>query len=75
MSNVIQFPGETCLDCEPELVLDMAKKWGMTQCIIIGFDAAGELQFGGSTSDAGNIMLMLESAKYDFIKITFEDHD
>lgn len=72
MSKVIQFPGETCADWPADVVLEKAKDWGMEHCVVLGLDKDGKLQFGGSTSDSGTIMMMLEAAKIDIVKRCFE---
>lgn len=72
MAEILKFTGITCIDEAPEDALEKAKAWGMTDCVILGLDDAGKLCFGGSTSDAGKIMLMLEAAKLEIIKNTLE---
>ena len=70
--TVIQFPGITTADWPPEVALEKAKGWGMEMCCILGFDKDGKLVFGGSTSDNGKIMIMLEAAKLEVIKATLD---
>ena len=55
-----------------EVALEKAKGWGMEMCCILGFDKDGKLVFGGSTSDNGKIMIMLEAAKLEVIKATLD---
>ena len=64
MSNVIKLPTITVADDKPENALELAKKWGMEHCIIIGHDEDGMMQFGGTTSDLEKIIMLLERAKH-----------
>lgn len=72
MGDVLRFRGITTVDEPIDGFLDKAKTWGMAKCIVIGLDDAGVLKFGGSLSEAGEIMIMLEAAKLDLIKNTLE---
>lgn len=72
MAEIIKFTGATCIDEAPADALEKAKGWGMADCVILGLDEAGVLHFGGSTSDAGKIMIMLEAAKLQIVKTTLE---
>lgn len=71
MGEVIHFNGITKIDEPPESVLEKAKLWGMTECIVIGLDGAGDLVFGGSIAGTGEIMLLLEAAKQQLIENSF----
>lgn len=72
MGEVLKFKGITTVDEPIDNILDKAKSWGMIKCVVIGLDENGALKFGGSLSDAGEIMIMLEAAKLDLIKNTLE---
>lgn len=63
MSDVVKFPGNTTLPSDPATVLEQAKEWGMEHCVIIGMDSEQKLKFGGSTCDAGDILMLLELAR------------
>ena len=63
MAEIIKFSGLTSLPEPPKTLLQKAKKWGMKKCIVIGTDAEGKTIFGGSFSDAAEIVLLLELAK------------
>jgi len=74
VGDVVRFTGITTIGCTPEEVLEKAKEWGMEACCVVGFDKDNVLQFGGSTSDVAQVILMLELAKNQMIKdITGED--
>jgi hypothetical protein len=72
MGEVLRFRGITTVDETADQVLEKAKTWGMAKCIIIGLDDAGILKFGGTLSEAGEIMIMIEAAKIELIKNTLE---
>lgn len=72
MADVIKFTGNTRIDQPPEVVLEMAKSWGMEECLVIGLNNNSELMFGGSISDAGKIMIILEAAKRQIVKTVVE---
>lgn len=63
MTNVINFTGETIVETDAERVLEAAKDWGMDQCVIMGMKPDGTPMYGGNTSDAGDILIMLEITK------------
>lgn len=63
MGQVIEFTGATSVPEDPAITLERAKGWGLKSVVIIGFTPDDELQFGGSISDAPEILLLLELAK------------
>jgi hypothetical protein len=63
MAEILQFNGVTFLPESPKAMLQKAKKWDMKRCVVIGFDANGEMVFGGSFAEAGDILMLLELAR------------
>lgn len=63
MTNILPFTGTTTVDQPPETVLERAKGWGMERCVILGYRPDGSVAFGGSFSDTGDILLLLELAR------------
>lgn len=61
--NIIRIPGITTADGNPSGVLELAKKWDMEHCVIVGHDENGNLCFGGTTSNLEKIITLLERAK------------
>ena len=61
--NIVQFTGNTILPDTPENALEKAKQWGLSKVIIIGLSEDSDLLFGGSFSEAGDMILVLEWAK------------
>lgn len=62
-AEILSFTGMTCVDEPPEQLLEKAKAWGMERCVVVGFDEAGELCFGGSFGDTACALLMLKLAE------------
>lgn len=61
-AKIFAFTGVTCLDIDPELVLEGAK--GKLQgCMVIGFDHDGEFYAASSYADGGDAMWLLELCK------------
>ena len=69
--NVVAFNGNTRIDQPPPEILEKAKDWGMSRCLIVGIDDDGEFHFGGSFSDAGEMVLLLEEAKRRVLATVF----
>ena len=63
MGDILNFEGLTTVETPPEEVLQAAKSWEMTKCIVIGIDVDNELCFGGSFSDLPLMNLLLDYAK------------
>jgi hypothetical protein len=63
MSNVVEFSGVTKLDIPAERVITKAAKAGLTDVLVIGYDADGEFYFAGSMADGGDALWLLELAK------------
>jgi hypothetical protein len=60
--NIIRFTGATKIPEDPALTLEKAKGWEMDRCIIIGW-ADEDFRFGGSFSEMGEMLILLEKAK------------
>lgn len=63
MAEIVKFNGNTILPTTPKSILQQAKSWGMERCLVVGEDAEGNLKFGGSFCDAGDVLMLLELAK------------
>ncbi len=70
MAEIVKFTGNTLMPTTPKSILTQAKKWEMDRCIIIGETKGGELKFGGSFCEAGDVLMLLELAK----KFIIENH-
>jgi len=69
MGEVLPFEGLTTVEIPPAELLDKAKEWGMTKCLVIGVDVDGDLCFGGSFSDVPLINLLLDHAKLHILDV------
>lgn len=67
MGDILKFTGNTLVDITADELLDAAKTWNMTKCIVVGVDEDDELCFGGSTSDVPMINWLLDLAKQQLL--------
>lgn len=67
--NVVFLPVVTRLDIPVERVLDMAKAAGLTQVLILGYDADGDEYFASNTADGPDNLWLLERAKKKLLDI------
>lgn len=74
MTNVVQFPGETTLDIDPERILEGAKG-KLESVLVVGFTKDGEDYFASSSADAADAIFHLERAKHLLMKIIDEASD
>jgi hypothetical protein len=61
--NVIVLPVMTRLDLPPDRILSAAKDADLEGCFIIGRTKAGDVYFGSSFADGGEILWLWEKAK------------
>lgn len=66
--NVVDFPGITKLDLDPDRVLNAALG-KTTECVIVGFDKEGELYFASSKADGGHVLWLFELAKKELLNV------
>jgi hypothetical protein len=66
MDNIIEFPGKTILDVEPDKVLDAAIG-KLETVLVIGLSENSEYYFATSTSDKAKLLLMLETFKFKLL--------
>lgn len=67
MGDILTFDGITTVEIPVSELLDKAKSWKMTKCLVVGIDMNNELCFGGSFSDTPLINLLLDHAKNQII--------
>lgn len=63
MSNVINLPVITTLDIPPERVLTEAIAADLGSVIVVGHTKDGDLYFGASMADGGEVLWLFERAK------------
>lgn len=72
MTEVIRFPGVTCLDLDPDAILREALE-KLEGVVIIGYAKDGEEYFASSYADGGITVWLLERAKFKLMQIADGD--
>lgn len=67
-SNVVELDLITKLDIPVERILRRASEAGLTEVVVIGFDADGGEYFASSVSDGGGVLWHLERAKLKLLR-------
>ena len=67
MSNVIDWPGITTLDLEPDKVLQGAKNQ-LDDVLVLGWDKDGLLWISGSKAKKADALWLLECAKQSLLE-------
>jgi hypothetical protein len=63
VEKVSILPVITTLDLPAERVLNAAINANLESCVIVGFDAKGELYFASTKADGGEVLWLFELAK------------
>ncbi len=71
--DIVDFTGVTRLDSDPMRALEHAAQAGLTEVIIIGFDANGAEYFRSSVADGGSALWHLERAKIKLLTVDGDD--
>lgn len=66
-ADVLAFTGSTTADEPAESLLEKAKAWGMTRCLVVGDDENGKLRIGGSISDVAELLFLLKRAERNLL--------
>lgn len=74
-AQVIEYPGATTLDLDPDRVLEGAKAVDFDDVLVIGLDADSKLYMAGSTGDIGHMLLIVEMAKARIMRIASGELD
>ena len=71
MTNIVNFPGVTCLDLPADQVLENALgKLG--RMIIIGYTTEGDEYFASSIADGGEVVWLIERMKLQLLRVVDE---
>jgi hypothetical protein len=70
--NVVLFPGVTAKDFDPDVMLQVARRIGLSQVVILGYDKEGAEYFSSSVSDGPEVVWMLERAKHFLMNVVDE---
>lgn len=68
--NIVNFPGYTSLDIDPDRVLDGAKG-ELEQVMVLGYDQSGDLYVSSSTADVGILLRLVETFKFKLLNGDF----
>ena len=71
--NVVDFPGITRLNLDPERVIKASLKKKFSEIVLIGTTEDGEFYFASSVSDGGSVLWLLEGARHELIKIGYDN--
>ncbi len=61
--NVVVASMVSRLDSAPERILHQAGQAGLTEAVVLGFDADGEFYFASSKANGADVLWLLEQAK------------
>ncbi len=67
-AEILEFTGETLLDLDPRRVLQAAIDAGMSEVVIVGYDADGNDYYASSMSDGRSANWHLDRAKWRLMK-------
>lgn len=70
--NVVPLNNITKLKIPAKRVLKAAKKAGLTDVVIVGYDADGKEYFASSEPDAAEVSWLLDRAKFKLMRIVEE---
>lgn len=68
MADILEFDGVTTLDIPPSRILAKAAGAGLTDVVVIGWNADGKLYFASSGADAAEVNWLLDNAKHELIE-------
>jgi hypothetical protein len=67
--NVVNFPGITTLDMDPERIMEGARKANLSDIVILGYDQAGDEWFASSVADGAEVLWLLERLKLQLLRL------
>lgn len=72
LANVVEFPGTTTLDLDPDKVLDGAKGQ-LSDAVVIGYDKDGKFWMSSSKAGLGDLLLLVKIAERAILDQTEDD--
>lgn len=72
MPKVVQFPGVTRLDKDPNQILQDAVDRDLDSVLVMGYDKDGDIYMKTSHADGGEVMWLMELCKARLVKIAEE---
>lgn len=73
MTEIVDFPGRTCLDLPVERILNKALNKDLDEVVVIGYTKEGEFYFASSKANGHEVLWLLQGAEYKLIKIGFDN--
>lgn len=70
-NNIIEFPGFTRLDIDPDKVLE-AEKGKLQSVLILGIDHEGYTTYSSSSANLGSLLLLVERFKLRMLSGDFD---
>lgn len=74
MTNVVNFPGRSSIDSNPEQILDQSKD-RLSAVVVVGETKDGEFYFASSQADGADALYWLEMGKYKLIRMCNGDDE
>lgn len=72
MTHIIDFPGWTRINSDPNKALEKAMHADLDSVLILGFDKQGNEYTHTSIACGGDVLWLLERAKYKMLSVTDE---
>lgn len=69
MGDVVPGRFITTQNTSPDRALEGAAEFGLEEVVIVGFKPDGEFFFASSQADSGDVLYLLERAKYELLKM------
>ena len=69
MTNVVDSPGISTLDMQPERILEKALNAKLTDVVVIGYDREGNEWFASSIADGAEVLWLLERLKLQLLRL------
>lgn len=71
MTNIVNFPGVTCLDMPADQVLENAIG-KLERVVVIGYTPDGDEYFASSIADGGEVVWLIERMKLQLLRVVDE---
>lgn len=73
VGEVVPYTGVTTLNVDADLVVKDALVSGLTDVVVLGYDADGDEYFASSMADGGDVLWLLERLKAQLLAISPSD--
>lgn len=72
MSDVVRFPGVSRIDTPVESVMKVAADRGLSDVVVVGWDAEGEFYFASSYAAGPEVLWLLALAQKRLLEVEVE---